>query len=77
MDVKIKRGPPLSTFIHGGGYALQSATIAVDTTLPPKVQCGVVIHEVLELYFPSLSHEVIEELTETLQDALDKLEELK
>ena len=48
-------------------------TKMVDSTLDPRVQRNLVIHEVLEAYFPSLDHSKIEDITDMLSSALDDL----
>ncbi len=56
-----------------GGYACCDLHIGVDCELPLSTQKSVVIHEILENYFPSLSHDKVEELEGLLMDGLEQL----
>ena len=54
-------------------YAENSLTIHLDENLPLRAQRTLVLHAVLENYFPCLTHEKVEELEELMIDALDKI----
>jgi len=75
MNLKVRRIDDTYTHLTGGAYAVPEVTIEVDGTLPLRIQRKLVIHEVLENYLRATSHDKIEELTDLIQEALDKLEE--
>jgi hypothetical protein len=61
------------TYLTGGGCAEQTVNIMVDAGLPKRLQVRTVIHEIIESYFPCLSHDKIIELEDILGDAIEKL----
>ena len=56
-----------------GGYACCDLHIGVDADLPLNTQMSVVVHEIVENYFPSLSHDKVEELERLIMDGLGQL----
>ena len=56
-----------------GGYACCDLHIGVDADLPLSTQMSVVVHEILENYFPSLSHDKVEELEGLIMGGLEQL----
>lgn len=76
MNIKIKKTDKVEPALWTGGYATSVTSITVDKGLPTIYQQGVVIHEVVECYLPSLSHDKVVELTAYIQEGLKQLEEV-
>ncbi|MFH1231755.1 MAG: hypothetical protein V1709_09695 [Planctomycetota bacterium] len=75
MNIKVTKYDDMPSHLTGGEYSTCDVEIYIDPKLPLRTQRGLVIHAVIEIYFPSLYHSVIEEIEDLLQDALDQLEE--
>lgn len=52
-------------------YAQQFVEIHVNKNLIPRLQAECVLHEVIEAYLPTIPHESIDAMTNSLMDALD------
>lgn len=74
MNIKVilDKGVPLED--TGGEYAISSLEIYVNSGLDERKQRILVIHAILENWFPSLTHQKIDDLTTELEEALDQLE---
>lgn len=57
----------------GGEYASLQLEIYVNSELPERKQRILVIHSVLENWFPSLEHSKIDALTADIEEALDQI----
>ncbi len=62
-------------YITGGGYATSTLDIFVDPDMPVELQREVVIHEVIENFNLSWPHDIVEEFTDCIMEALEKLDE--
>jgi len=58
-----------------GGYSINNVEIYVDENLDCQSKREVIIHEVLEAFLPSWSHDKIDELTDLLTNSLSILDE--
>ena len=58
----------------GGEYAVNTLEIYVNNGLEERKQRILVIHAVIENWFPSLTHDKIDDLTTNIAEALDQLE---
>lgn len=74
MNIKIIK-ENLHSLTDQMGYSVNMCEVHVDDTLDERTQSEIVIHEILEAYLPSLSHERIDDLTELIVEGLDQLEE--
>lgn len=75
MDITIHK-ESLRGYDTGGGTREVSAFISVESDYPERLQRKVVIYETLGACLDYvLSHEKLEDLADTLVDALDQLEE--
>ena len=74
MNIKVilDKGVPIAE--TGGEYGIASLEIFVNSDLPIRKQRILVIHSVLENWFPSLTHATIDKLTSDIEDGLDQLE---
>jgi hypothetical protein len=76
MNVRvIKEDAHLWSHLTGGEYAEHNLEIHVDEALPYFMQRDLIIHSILENYFPSLEHRKIEQLETIISDALGQLDE--
>ena len=73
MNVTILKEELHPSYMTGGGCAIFELTIIVDPSLPPQSQQEVIIHEVIEGYFPCLPHDKVDEITEILIKALEEI----
>ena len=77
MNISVKKLESKFSHLTGGECTAVDMEIEVDTTLPFKEQQGLIIHTIVENYCRSWTHDKVEELTDLIQDALDKLEEVQ
>ena len=76
MNIQIiKDSTPKLYQITGGGYAETESKVHVVANMTLEVQQEIVIHEILEVYLPYLSHNKIDELTGLLVNGLSQLQE--
>ena len=75
MNIKVKRTDKIEPALWTSGYSTSTLAIVVDKNLPALYQQGVVIHEIVECYFPFLEHGKVEDLTAHIQEGLKQLEE--
>ena len=75
MRIKVLQEESHPSHITGGGYAECDLTVHVDSKLSREEQRGIVLHEVIENWLPSISHDKVDELTDLLVLALSQLEE--
>ncbi len=74
MEIAVQRDD-LSALDCGGGYRLVSAEIFVDSHQSVRQQCQAAIYETLGLMLDNvISHERLQEMTDTLGEVLDQLE---
>ena len=73
MNIKVFLDKEVPLEDTGGEYASQTLEIYVNSDQPKRKQQMLIIHSVLENWFPSLEHSKIDELTTDLEDALDQI----
>ena len=73
MNVTILKEEGHPSYITGGGCAISELTVIVDPSLPIPVQKEIVIHEIIEGFFPCLPHDKVDCLTEILAKALEEI----
>lgn len=74
-EIKVNKEEVVHHIDGGGGYRRVTAQIFIDPNLPPRRQKEVVIYETLAaMLTPPFTHEIIEELTDNLVDALDQID---
>jgi len=76
MRIKVCQEESIHSHITGGGYAECDLTVHVDNKLSKEEKQGIVLHEVLENWLPSIHHNKVDELTDLLVLALSQLEEI-
>jgi len=74
MEVKVIQSKDMPSHLTGGEYAINDVTIYVDKKLPKIIKQNLVVHAVVECYCSSWSHPKVEELTDLIVDALEKLQ---
>ena len=77
MNIKIIREIDHPSYLTGGECAVLTVEIYVDSTLPDRMQRELVIHAIIESFCLNWEHEKVEELTDSIMDGLDMLEEIK
>jgi len=63
----------LATSLTGGEWAVSNLQIYIDPELPYDMRRNLVIHAVIENYNSGLCHDKVDELTDSITDALDRL----
>ena len=75
MELTVKAETMLSEYDTGGGCCKLTAEISYDPSVSKRLQREGIIHEVFEALFGAvLSHEKIEDATDTMSDALEQWE---
>ena len=73
MNVTILKEEGHPSYMTGGGCAVSELTVSIDSSLPIPVQREIVIHEIIEGFFPCLPHNKVDDLTEILAKALEEI----
>jgi len=61
------------THITGGEYAIPSLEIHIDRRLSKREKEERIIHAVIEVYFRSIPHDKVDEITADIMEALDQI----
>ena len=77
MNITVQKTSKRFTHLTGGECATCELEIEVDGSLPIKDQEARVIHAVIENYFPSLTHDKVDELEGFVVEALYQLRALR
>lgn len=73
MEIHVQK-ENLRHFDTGGGYREVTAYIKIDGTISPRMRRKALIYETLGAMFDyTFTHEQIEDIADTLNDALDQL----
>ena len=64
-----------ASMFTGGESAVSSLEITVEKSLPVDRQRLLVIHAILENFFPSLVHDKIDDLCDLIEKGLDQVNE--
>ena len=73
MNIKVIKSRDVPVAETGGEYATLCLEIYVNNKLPMRDQRLLVIHSVIENWFPAVTHDKIESLTNDIEEALDQL----
>ena len=75
MDIEVRRNHELSGHDTGGGTREVRGVIEIDSNLHPREQRHVLIYETLGCCLDYvLPHQQLEDLADTISDALDQLD---
>jgi len=76
MNIEVIPVSEIEPRFFSGGYSTMTAVISIDTSLPMNYQKETIIHEIIEVFTPSLPHEKVAELTGYILDGLNRLEDI-
>lgn len=72
--VKIEKHP---SYLTGGGYAINNLEIYIDSNLPEEERIIIGLHELFEVYFPSMDHDKVDELSEVVVNVINQIRNSK